>query len=111
MRFLLQNTLTFGFAFAVAALIINAAVAHRNILGLAQTSQLVARSYDVLEATRGVLSVVKDAETGQRGFVITGDERYLEPYHGARAVLDERFARLQELTAELPGQHQRLAEL
>ena len=51
---------------------------------LTKTSYAVTHTYMVLERLAALLSVLKDAETGQRGFVITGDEAYLEPYVKAR---------------------------
>jgi signal transduction histidine kinase/CHASE3 domain sensor protein len=43
----------------------------------------VARTHRAIEVTQSVLEDVTNAETGQRGFLITGKERYLEPYHAA----------------------------
>ena len=51
-------------------------------------------------------SLLKDAETGQRGFVITGDEAYLEPYRGAVDALPGTLEDLRELTADNPNQQQ-----
>lgn len=48
----------------------------------------VVRSYDVRTQLQQILSLHQDLETGQRGFVITGDERFLEPYLGASAQID-----------------------
>jgi PAS domain S-box-containing protein len=45
-----------------------------------------------------VLSTLKDAETGQRGFIITGDEKYLEPYNVALVRLPEEVADLKGMT-------------
>jgi PAS domain S-box-containing protein len=47
----------------------------------------------IAESTR-LLAALTDAETGQRGFIITGDEKYLEPYNDARARLPEVFGDL-----------------
>jgi PAS domain S-box-containing protein len=57
----------------------------------------------IAESTR-LLSALADAESGQRGFVITGDEDYLAPYDTARARLPEIFARLKrsEVIAQRP---------
>jgi PAS domain S-box-containing protein len=44
----------------------------------------------------GLLSTLKDAETGQRGFLLTGKPVYLEPYEAARKRLDADFARLEQ---------------
>ena len=51
----------------------------------------------VIERADHLLSTMKDAETGQRGFIITGDERYLEPYDNARARLPEQIDSLRIL--------------
>ncbi len=49
---------------------------------------------DGIRALSQLESVLKDAETGQRGFVITGDESYLQPFNVASQVLPERLAEL-----------------
>jgi signal transduction histidine kinase len=43
----------------------------------------VVNTHRAIEATQAVLQDITDAETGERGFLITADERYLEPYHSA----------------------------
>ena len=52
-----------------------------------------------------------EAETGVRGYVITGDTTYLAPYHAARATLGGVLARLRALTADNPAQQRRLDSL
>ena len=56
------------------------------------------RSYEAYVSASQVLSTLKDAETGQRGYVLTGDERYLEPYLSARKELVRTQAQLQRTT-------------
>ena len=58
-----------------------------------------------------MLSTVKDAETGQRGYLITGETRYLEPYESAVATVRDRMGRLERLTADNPDQRARLDDL
>ena len=62
-------------------------------------------SYDAAEVERNtkfiirlerLLSAMKDVETGQRGFLLTGESRYLEPYRTAEAELDGRVAAVEE---------------
>src|SRR6266446_9149929 len=48
----------------------------------------------VITQSEELLSTLKDAETGQRGFIITGDEKYLEPYNVALVRLPEELASL-----------------
>ena len=60
------------------------------------------------EETEVFLSLLKDAETGQRGFVITGDRHYLAPYDAAQASVGRQLERLGGLTGEMPDQHARV---
>ncbi|WP_271083839.1 CHASE3 domain-containing protein [Brevundimonas sp. NIBR11] len=59
----------------------------------------VDRSYETRSQIQRVFSLLQDAETGQRGYVITGDERFLEPYDHATKELDEQMRVLAELFA------------
>jgi methyl-accepting chemotaxis protein len=64
-----------------------------------------------LEHLTNVLSLVKDAETGQRGFVITADDTFLEPYRSAVAALPATLDDLRDLTADSPTEAKRFAEV
>ncbi len=72
---------------------------------------LVEHTYEVLGQTDDLLETVLDAETGQRGYLLTGDEAFLEPYLDARRRLDATFARLRDLVADNPDQAARLPAL
>src|SRR5258707_9361644 len=78
-----------GFALALAALLIIGVVSYRSTTGLIETAGLVDHTHLVLENLEQLLSTMKDAETGQRGFVITGEERYLDPYNTALGQSDQ----------------------
>jgi len=97
-----------GFALAFLLLLGIGAVAYRSIATLTSTSHSVAVTHQVLEHIAGVLSLLKDAETGQRGFVITGDDSYLEPYSGGVAGLDKDVKELRDLTIGDASQQKRL---
>ena len=99
-----------GFALSFALLVAVGVVAYRGATSLARTSYLVNHAHLVLERTTEVLSLVKDAETGQRGFVITGDDAYLEPYQKAVSALGGVEADLRALTSDNPGQQRSLDE-
>jgi PAS domain S-box-containing protein len=62
----------------------------------------------VLDSNETLLSALKDAETGQRGFLVTGDKEYLEPYHQARALIPSALDQLTALTQEDTQQADRL---
>lgn len=48
-------------------------------------------------AVNETLALIGEAESGQRGFLLTGDPSYLKPYKGALPKIDQTFARLREL--------------
>jgi PAS domain S-box-containing protein len=62
----------------------------------------------VLDSNETLLSALKDAETGQRGFLVTGDKKYLEPYHQALALIPSALTQLTTLTQDDPEQAERL---
>ena len=65
----------------------------------------------VIRDLDGALGAIVDAETGQRGYVITGDSSYLGPYHDGRAAVDSYFIALRYLVAADAHQRARLDTL
>jgi len=57
------------------------------------------------------LLAITNAETGQRGFLLTGDDRYLDPYRQARADIPRLLQALRTVTAGRPGQARRIQSL
>ena len=111
MRWTVEKKIVTGFALLLATLIVVGVVSYRNTRQLLRDSNRVAHSHDILDELNGTLSTVKDAETGQRGFIITGDEQYLEPYKTSTSLINKHLERLRELTADDPEQQRRLADL
>ncbi len=99
----------FGLTFVLLAAI--GTVAYRGIDALTRTSYSVTHSHAINERIAQLLRLLGDAETGQRGFVITGDDAFLEPYTAALAALPVAVKELRELTADDPRQHGRLDEV
>jgi PAS domain S-box-containing protein len=58
-----------------------------------------------------LLSVLKDSETGQRGFLLTGEVAYLEPFNTARAQLDQHLAQLATASAPFPDEIEHLSRI
>ena len=63
-----------GFALALAILVAIGAVSYRSTAKLTETAEWVAHTYRVLDELAEVLAGMTNAETGTRGYVITGDE-------------------------------------
>ncbi len=97
-----------GFALSLVLLVAIGAVSYGSISKLTSTSQWVTHTHEALEHIAGVLSSLKDAETGQRGYVITGDETFLEPYNTGSGEVLSQVKELRKLTADNPRQQKRL---
>jgi len=67
----------------------------------------VSHSWNVLTALRLSLSAMQDLELGQRGYIIVGESKYLEPYYHSLAALDARLAEVEILTRDNPPQHEK----
>ncbi len=100
-----------GFALALAILVVIGSIAHRSIVQLTDTAGWVDHTQQVLAKLESVISTVKDAETGQRGYILTGDEKYLEPFRSAQSAIAGELKTLREFTKDNPGQQRRLDSL
>jgi PAS domain S-box-containing protein len=84
---------------AILVVLIGALTYERARNVVADVSE-VERSRDVLEASGSLLTRAIDAETGQRAFLLTGDETFLEPYTGARADISRALSTLRQLVRD-----------
>jgi len=91
-------------ALLVAALLVDAVLTLHNIREVATGVQWVSHTHEVLGHLEQVVSTLKDAETGQRGYLLTGERVYLEPYEQALARIPGRFEQLRQLTIDNPPQ-------
>jgi PAS domain S-box-containing protein len=83
-----------------------------NHLGATKRSRaLVLHSHEVIETTQGLLSEVQDAETGQRGYLITQDPFYLDPYRAALREVSPSLERLRAMVARDPAQARQVGQL
>ena len=71
----------------------------------------VIHTYRVIRTAETLLTDAVDAETGQRGYLLTGQKPYLAPYQGALARIDNHLAQLKQLTEDNPRQQARIARL
>jgi CHASE3 domain sensor protein len=100
-----------GYGLAALTLVIIAAVTYRTTAGFIENDQRVTFSFDVRAELRKLLSELQDAETGQRGYLLTGDEAYLEPYRTALGRISTSTDVLQHLTDGNSGQQRQLATM
>jgi len=100
-----------GFSLAVLALVIITFYRQSSLEGSRESAERVTHTMEVIERMQGLLSSITDAETGQRGFLLTGEETYLQPYNAATSGLDAQFAAARELADNDPQQVRRLDAL
>ncbi|NEU75762.1 PAS domain-containing protein [Hassallia byssoidea VB512170] len=106
-----SQQITIGLGLALALLVANTVVSYRNTLKLISNQRLVTHTQQVLIELEATLSTLKDAETGQRGYLITGEKRYLQPYESAVDKINRQINSLKQLTADNPNQQQRVFAL
>lgn len=71
----------------------------------------VAETRNILETTEDLLAAVTDAETGQRGFILTGEDRYLDPYNSAIKIIPGLLSQLDNATQRYRSQYDRVSSL
>lgn len=111
MKWAINNRIALSFGTTLVILVINAGVTYRNMLGAIADSYWVSHTNEVLAVLAGTVSTLKDAETGQRGYLITGQENYLEPYNAAIKSVNKYLQQLKKLTVDNSIQQQRLTTL
>ena len=92
-----------GFGLALVLLFIVGAVSYDNITRLVETADIVAHTYLVRFQLSNLLSRLEDAETGQRGYLLTGEDRYLEPYQSGISRVKDDLSSLKNLTVDNPA--------
>jgi methyl-accepting chemotaxis protein len=99
-----------GFGLAGLVLVSIAIVGYRSTSDLIENDRWVAHTHDVRRLLAQLKIVVVDAETAERGFVITGQEEFLEPYRQAVTAATKVHGDVSNLTADNPVQHGRLVK-
>ncbi|MCK7559053.1 CHASE3 domain-containing protein [Chitinophaga sedimenti] len=95
-----KRNLLIGFGLSLLLLIISSVASYNSIQNLLTTAGLVDHTNTVIQKLEGVLSMMKDAETGQRGYLLTEDETFLDPYYGAADSALTQLAEVEALTAD-----------
>lgn len=100
-----------AFAAFLLLLIFNGWITRRELINQERAAASVAHSREVKYALAETRNLVLEAETGQRGYLYTGDDRYLAPYKGAEARVRGDLDALAQLTADNPRQVAAIARL
>jgi signal transduction histidine kinase len=106
-----KRNLALGFGFLLLLLGLNAAISYSNTRRLIQNNRWVTHTYQVVAQLDQELSLAQDVETGTRGFIITGQEKFLEPYQTGVQGLHDNLSVLSSLVRDNPQQSARVAIL
>lgn len=99
-----------GFVLALLILLLLSFFTFRLFRNNVENDKWVKHTHHVLENSKELLSNLKDAETGQRGFIITADEDFLEPFYMALERNNNLISNLKALTSDNQSQQKRIAE-
>lgn len=96
---------------AVAICVIVGISGYVSMRGLLEANRWVTHTRIVGETLQRVLSLHQDAETGQRGYILTGDPRFLEPYQSSIGSIRGAIAEIKSLTSDNPAQQESVVAL
>ncbi|MGC2467809.1 MAG: CHASE3 domain-containing protein [Candidatus Acidiferrum sp.] len=97
-----------GFGIATAILVFVGWLSYRNTARFAEADAWQNHTYEVLANLDNTEAKLVDAETGQRGYLLTGDEAYLEPYRAAIKNINQTIGNLKNLTSDNPNEQKRI---
>lgn len=100
MRATLNTKILIGFILCSLALVVVASVSFRNSEKFIDTNRWVNHTHEVLEELDQVLISSVNTETGARGFLITGEQAYLEPYNTGKDEARRHLVKVKKLTSD-----------
>jgi PAS domain S-box-containing protein len=108
MKFYFDKRVMIGFSITMVVLVILGVFSYNTTQRLIDTASLQSHATRVMSNAEQLIKAIVDMETGQRGFVITGNEEFLEPYHEASQRIDGYVDTLDSLTLNNTLQQSRL---
>lgn len=96
---------------AMLVVCLNAWLAFRSVQILDESQYWVAHTWRVINTLERIISSMKDVESGDRGYLLTGNPAYLEPYTNASRDIPKEFHEIVALTADNPRRQSQIAEM
>lgn len=111
MRFYFDRRVITGFAIVALVLVILSVFSYSSTQSLIRTATLQSHATQVMNNAERLIKSIVDLETGQRGYVITGNEDFLQPYYESSQLFDRYLASLDSLTQNHTDQQTRIDSL
>ena len=99
------------FVLSIAIIFFIAAITFKHITVLKNSSIWLNKSYEVNTELERLISYIKDAETGQRGYLLSKDDSYLQPYYVSKDLVKVSFDKVSRLTKNSRTQQSNLKKL
>jgi PAS domain S-box-containing protein len=109
--FALERNVRIGFAFGLLALVFMGGMSYRSVERLRADAEWVDHTHQVISLLRQLLLSLTEAETIHRGYMISGNEAFLQPYDAALGEVDNTLRQLRTATGDNPAQQKRLDAL
>ena len=106
-----ENKIAFQFVLVTGLLIVVGGAAYSSLSVAVANAKRVEQAHELLRAFDHILTLVVDAETGQRGYLLTGREQYLEPFTSSARTLGQEIESLETRLRETPEGPVRLEPL
>lgn len=107
----IESKVLWGFGIALAILAFVGVLVYQSTLHYIEASRRVVQTHEALATLEEIFSLMNQAESGQRGYIITGDESYLPQRDAAIVRIGELISRLKQLTTDESVQQKRIPEL
>ncbi|GAA3975852.1 PAS domain S-box protein [Mucilaginibacter dorajii] len=111
MKLNFNRNLQLGYGFSILILLTVGIISYNTLNNLLDSNKAVAHSNLVIQKLESAMSVMKDAETGQRGYILTGKAVFLIPYHGAYERAAVLINEADVLTGDNHGQQRNIAKI
>ncbi len=107
----INRDLQIGFGLSLLLVIIGSIASYLSIHSLLNNAEKVHQNNNVIGKLESIISTMKDAETGQRGFLLSGEEVFLQPYNGSAQKVFGTLKEVDSLTADDAYWQQHINEL
>ena len=108
---ILNRKVRLAFGAAILILLVVGTVSYRDMVVSIESDLWVRHTHEVLENLQGLLSAMESVESSYRGFVLTGNESFVEDYRAGVVSVEKDEAAFRNLTADNPEQQRRLPVL
>ena len=106
-----KRNVLIAFGFSLLLLLLSSIASFVSIKNLITTAQRVDHTNNVISELDRINIMLQEAESSQRGFLLTGDEAFLRPYEVNTKEIAEKIANVKQLTADNSAQQQNVSRL